>query len=145
MCNTFTVIAALYTRNMIFTKILYIARYRALFSQSHSKVFEKKHVWSVYEYIGHFLNQLLCGFRKAYSTQHALFRLLEKWQKELDSGWVISTILMDLSKAYDCLPHDLLKAKLEAYGLDNGSLNLLLDYISLRKLRTKVGFAYSKW
>ena len=52
----------------------------------------------LYEYIVHFLNQLLCG------------------------------ILMGLSKAYDCLPHDLLTAKLEAHGLDNGSLKLLLDY-----------------
>ena len=50
-----------------------------------------------------------------------------------------------MSKAYDCLPHDLLIAKLEAYGLDNDSLNLLLDYLSFRKQRTKVGSAYSKW
>ena len=52
---------------------------------------------------------------------------------------------MDLSKAYDCLSHDLLIAKLEAYGLDVGSLNFLLDYLSLRKHRTKVGSSYSKW
>ena len=52
---------------------------------------------------------------------------------------------MDLSKAYDCLPHDLLIAKLEAYGLDNDCLNLLLDYLSFRKRRTKLGPAYSKW
>ena len=49
-------------------------------------VFEKIMYDQLYEYIEHFLNQLLCGFRKAHSTQHALFRLLQKWQKELDSG-----------------------------------------------------------
>ena len=59
----------------------------------------------------------------------------------------IGTILMDLSKAYDCLPHHLLTPKLEvyAYALDNGSLNLVLDYLSFRKQRIKVGSAYSKW
>ena len=98
----------------------------------------------LYEYMIHFLNQLLCGFCKAHSAQHALFRLLQKWQKELDSGGFIGTILMDLSKAYDYLPHGLLIAKLEAYGLGNGSLNLLLDYLSFRKQRTKVGSTYSK-
>ena len=110
-----------------------------------SKVFEKIMYDQLYEYIEHFLNQLLCGFRKVHSTQHTLFRLSQKWQKERDSGGFIGTILMDLSKAYDCLPHDLLIAKLEAYGLDDDSLNLLLDYFSFRKQRTKVGSAYSKW
>ena len=50
-----------------------------------------------------------------------------------------------MSKAFDCLPHNLLIAKLEAYDIDNGSLNLLLDYLSFRKQRTKVGSAYNKW
>ena len=110
-----------------------------------SKIFQKIMYDQLYEYMEHFLNQLLCGFCKSHSTQHALSRLLQKWQKELDSKGFICTILTDLSKAYDCLPHDLLIAKLEAYGLGNGSLNLLLDYLSFRKQRTKVGSAYSKW
>ena len=50
---------------------------------------------------------------------------------------------MDVSKAYDCLCYDLLISKLEAYGLDNRSLNLLLDYLGNKK--TKVGSAYYKW
>ena len=52
---------------------------------------------------------------------------------------------MDLSKAYDCLRQDLSIAKLEAYGLGNGSLNFVLDYLTFRKRRTKVGSACSKW
>ena len=79
-----------------------------------SKIFQKIMYDQLYEYMEHFLNQLLCGFRKSHSIQHALSRLLQKWQKELDSKGFICTILTDLSKAYDCLPHDLLTAKLEA-------------------------------
>ena len=52
---------------------------------------------------------------------------------------------MDLSKAYDCLPHDLLIAKLQAYGHDRSSLRLLMDYLNSRKQRTKVGSSYSRW
>ena len=51
---------------------------------------------------------------------------------------------MDLSKAYDGLLHDLFVAKLEAYGLDNDSLNVLLDYLSFRKQRTKVGSTHGQ-
>ena len=77
--------------------------------------------------------------------QHPLFRILQKCQKEFDSGRFIGTILMDLSKVYDCLRHDFSIAKLEAYGLGNGSLNFLLDCLTFRKQRTKVGSAFSKW
>ena len=52
---------------------------------------------------------------------------------------------MDLSHAYDCLPHDLLIAKLRAYSLDRSSLKLLMDYLNSGKQRTKVNSSYSKW
>ena len=64
-----------------------------------SKVFEKIIYDQLYEYLENLLSGLLCGFRKAYFTQHALFRLIQKWQAELDSGSYVGTVVMDLSKA----------------------------------------------
>ena len=62
-----------------------------------------------------------------------------------DSGGFVRTILMDLSKAYDCLPHNFLILKLEAYRLDYNSLTLILGHQALRKQRTKIGTSYSDW
>ena len=52
---------------------------------------------------------------------------------------------MDLSKAYDCLPHDLIIAKLDAYGFDTNSLKLILSYLTNRKQRVKTGSFFSDW
>ena len=103
-----------------------------------SKVFEKIMYDQLYIYMNNFLNELLCGFRKAHSTQHALFKLLQAWQKELDNSGFIGTILMDLSKSYDCLPHDLLIAKLGGYDLDRSCLRLLMDYLNSCKQQKKL-------
>ena len=65
--------------------------------------------------------------------QHALFRLLQQWLSELDSGGFVGTLLTDLSKVYDCLPHNLIIAKLEAYRLDYNNLTFMLDHLTLRK------------
>ena len=64
-----------------------------------SKVFERVIYNQLGKYMDTFLNKLLCGFRKAHSTQHALFKLLQRWQNELDNSGLVGTILMDLSKA----------------------------------------------
>ena len=103
-----------------------------------SKVFEKHYAWPKrYAYIEHILNKLLGGLRKVHSTQHAVFILLQQWQSELDLEGFVSTILMDLSKACDCLPHNLLIAMLEGYGLYCNSVTFLLNYLTSRKQRTK--------
>ena len=57
---------------------------------------------------------------------------MQKWQKEFDPVRFIGAMLMDLTKTYDCLRHDLLIAKLEAYRLDNSTLNLLLGNKELK-------------
>ena len=56
-------------------------------------------------------------YRKSYNSQHALIRLIEEWREYLDNEFVEGAVMTDLSKAFDCIPHDLLIAKLEAYGL----------------------------
>ena len=87
------------------------------------KIFEKFIYDQLSQYLEIYLNSLLCGFQKAHSSQHALFKLLQPWQEELDKSGFVGTIQMDLSKAYDSLPHDLLVAKFEAYGIDKNGLN----------------------
>ena len=81
------------------------------------KVFERIIFNQINEYIEPFLSNLLTGFRKNHNTQHCLLKMLEKWKEALDKGNFVDAIFMDLSKAFDTLNHDLLIAKLEAYGL----------------------------
>ena len=73
-------------------------------------------------YVDKYLSPSLFGFRKGYSTQHCLSVMINKWKKAMDSGKLAGELLTDLSKAFDCLNnHELLIAKLEAYGFDNSS------------------------
>ena len=90
-----------------------------------SKVFERLLDKQIIDYMTPYLSSLLCGFRKGYNAQHALVRMLEKWKTSLDNGGNIGAILMDLSKAFDCIKHDLLLVKLDAYGFSREVLRLL--------------------
>ena len=90
------------------------------------------------EYLNNYLNDLLCAFCAFHSTQYVLTRLIQTLKIGLDNSGLVGTILMDLSKAYDCLPCDLLIAKVEAYGLDKPSLNLVNGYLRLRKNMKKL-------
>ena len=85
------------------------------------------------------------GFRKGFSTQQCLLALLEKWKRSLDRGKVFGALLTDLSKAFDCLNHDLLIAKLNAYGFSLPALKLIHDYLLNKKQRTRINNSYSTW
>ena len=104
-----------------------------------SNVYERIIYNQLSQHSEQFLNSLLWLSYKAYNTQHLLYKLLHSWQRELDSDSFVCTILMDLSKAYDCISHKLLIAKLECYRLDKMSLKLIVNYLSHLKQRTKIG------
>ena len=110
-----------------------------------SKLFEKNMYDPMFSYIEKFLSPYLFGYRRGHSTQHCLLIMIEMWRKALDEKKVAGAILTDLSKAFDCLSHDLLIAKLDAYGFDKSALKFIYDYLKGRRQRTKVSGAYSSW
>ena len=67
-------------------------------------------------YFEHIFSRFQCGFRKGCSAQQPLLAMIEKWKKIVDNGSVFGTLVTDLSKAFDCIPRDLIIAKLEEYG-----------------------------
>ena len=110
-----------------------------------SKVFEKIMQKRVINHVNTFLSPYLYGYKKGFSTQYALLSLLEKWKKTIDNKGFAGGVLMDLSKAFDTLNHELLIAKLHAYGFGKESLMLLLSYLSNRWQRSKINTSLSSW
>ena len=96
-------------------------------------------------YITLFLSSLLCGFRKCYSAQHALSRLLEKFKVSFNEGGKAGAVLMDLSKVFDCIRHNLLIAKLYAYRYSHKAISFINDYLTNREQRVKVNGSFSSW
>ena len=87
----------------------------------------------------------ICGFRDRHRTQHALLRVIETIRMRIDQSGVCCMVMIDLSKAYDCLPHDLLFAKMEAYRFSIDSLKLMHSYLVERRQRVKICASFSTW
>ena len=77
------------------------------------------------------------GYRKGFSTQQALFPLIEIWKYTFDQNGYGGAILMDLWKAFDTINHDILIAKLVVYGFDAASLKINRSYLTNCFQRTK--------
>ena len=71
--------------------------------------------------------------------------MIEDWKQSIDNGKMVGTIAVDLSKAFDSLPHGLLIAKLAACGVDFYSCRLLARYLYNRHQRVKLGNIRSAW
>ena len=82
-----------------------------------SKIYERAINEQVCIFFSQHFNTYLSAFRPVYECQSTLLRIIEDWKQALDENKYVAAILMDLSKAFDCLPHDLLFLKLKAYGV----------------------------
>ena len=103
-----------------------------------SKILERYIQNKINDHIESFLSIFISAYRKKYSSHHVLMRLIENWKFQMDNKKFVGAVLMDLSKAFDCIPHDLLIAKMHAYGFDNDTLILFFSYLKNRKQGVKI-------
>ena len=99
----------------------------------------------LYDYFDVIFSRNQCGFRKGFSVVNCLLPMIEKWRESLDQGGTYGALLTDLSKAFDCLPHKLIIAKVYAYRVDMPSLKLINSYLSKRRQRIKIKDVYNSW
>ena len=92
-----------------------------------------------------YFSPFMSAYRTNYISQHVIIRLLEEWRKKLDDNFVVGAVLTDLSKAFDYIPHDLLIAKLAAYGLSEEPLMYILSYLLNRKQCVRIIGTYSEF
>ena len=83
-----------------------------------SKIYERCLYDPIQVFFDSILSKCQCGFRRGCNAQHCLITLIEKWKESVENGEAFLTLFTDLSKAFDCLSHELLIAKLDAYGFD---------------------------
>ena len=81
-----------------------------------SKIFEKLLCKQITIFIDPLLSKYQCGFRNSFSAKHCLFPMLEKCKNPVEKGKVFGALLTDLSKAFDCLPDELIIANINIYG-----------------------------
>ena len=99
-----------------------------------SKIYKRFLHDSLSNFTDKVLSKFVSAYRKSYSSNHVFLKLTEEWKKSLDDKNIIGAVLMDLSKAFDCIPHD----KLRAYGLSMDAITFIYLYMKKRKQGVKI-------
>ena len=109
------------------------------------KVFERLIYMQMSEYFESIFHDSVFAYRKFHGCPSALLTLTEHWKEELDKRNTIAVIVIDLGKAFDWLPHELILEKLKFYGMEDKAVALLFSYPSSRYQRVKLGDTFSDW
>ena len=110
-----------------------------------SKLFEKVMFDQLYASFAPILSSNMSGFLKGHSCATALIKLTDDWRCALDEKKEVGVIAIDLSKAFDCICHNLLLAKVKAYGVQEPALLLLRSYLHGRKQRVICNNKSATW
>ena len=92
-----------------------------------NNVFEKLLASQLDQFYSEILSDYISAYRRHYSCETSLMSLTEDWRRSLDNKQIVAVISMELSKAFDTIPHGLLLAKLKTYGVNSRSCMLLKD------------------
>ena len=110
-----------------------------------SKIFERILFQQMCSYFDNSFWGFQCDFRQELIAHCSLISVAEKLENVTDKGETFATLLTGLLKAFDSLPHDLIIAKLNAYGFSLDSSRLIHSYLSNRKQGTSINTSYSSW
>ena len=100
-----------------------------------SKVYERVMGQQLSDFFDKIFSALLSTFRKRYSCQSTLLNMIEHFKNSLDNSEYVACLSMDLSKAFDCLPHCLTICKMYSYGVSREACTLIASYLRDRKQR----------
>ena len=110
-----------------------------------SKLFEKVMFDQLYASFAPTFSPNMSGFLKGHSCATALIKLTDDWRSALDEKKETGVVAIDLSKAFDCICHNLLLAKVKACGVQEPALQLLRSYLHGRKQRVICNNKCSSW
>ena len=102
------------------------------------KVFETVLKNELVSALSDYISPFISAYREGYSTQYVLVRLIEELRKNVDGEYIVRGVLMDLSKAFDRIPHDLLIARLDSYGLYRKLRKYINSYLDKRKQYVRI-------
>ena len=116
-----------------------IGKYRAVsILNEMSKIYERCIHNSISSCTDTVLSNCISAYKKSYSSNHVLFRFIENWSQSRENKNFVGAVLIDFPKAFDCIPHDLIAAKLHAYVLSGDAVTFVYSYLKRRKQGVKI-------